>query len=102
MDGYASATSSMTVDGLKVSLPSKCADVIIGDIDVLKNAPMRMLQAGLGDMLAKYISIAEWKIAREIIGEYYCDRVANLIKQALKECVDNADGLLLRNEKCHF
>jgi glycerol-1-phosphate dehydrogenase [NAD(P)+] len=25
--------------------------------------------------------------------------VANLIKQALKECVDNADGLLLRNEK---
>ena len=27
-DGYASATSSMSMDGLKVSLPSKCADVI--------------------------------------------------------------------------
>lgn len=99
MDGYASATSSMTVDGLKVSLPSKCADVIIGDIDVLKNAPMRMLQAGLGDMLAKYISIAEWRIAKEITGEYYCERVAELIRTALKRCVENAEGLLKRDEE---
>jgi glycerol-1-phosphate dehydrogenase [NAD(P)+] len=99
MDGYASATSSMSMDGLKVSLPSKCAEVIIGDIDVLKNAPMRMLQAGLGDMLAKHISIAEWRIANEITGEYYCERVAELIRTALKRCVENADGLLKREEE---
>ena len=37
MDGYASGTSSMAMDGLKVSLPSACANVIIGDIDVLKD-----------------------------------------------------------------
>ena len=36
MDGYASGTSSMAMDGLKVSLPSACANVIIGDIDILK------------------------------------------------------------------
>lgn len=99
MDGYASATSSMSVDGLKVSLSSKCADVIIGDIDVLKNAPMRMLAAGLGDMLAKYISIAEWRIANEITGEYYCERVADLMRSAVKKCVDNARGLLSREEE---
>ena len=99
MDGYASATSSMSMDGLKVSLPSKCADVIIGDIDVLKNAPMRMLQAGLGDMLAKYISIAEWRIAHEITGEYYCEKIAGLIRSALKSCVENAEGLLSRDER---
>ena len=96
MDGYASATSSMSMDGLKVSLSSKCADVIIGDIDVLKAAPIHMLKSGLGDMLAKYISIAEWRIAKEITGEYYCERVAELIRVALKRCVDNADGLLKR------
>ncbi len=99
MDGYASATSSMSMDGLKVSLPSKCANVIIGDIDIVKNAPMNMLQAGLGDMLAKYVSIAEWRIANEITGEYYCERVAELIRQALKKCVDNAEGLLNRDEQ---
>ena len=99
MDGYASATSSMAMDGLKVSLPSKCPDVIIGDIDILKNAPMRMLQSGLGDMIAKYISIAEWRIAHEITGEYYCEEIADLIRGALKRCVLNAGGLLKREDE---
>lgn len=98
MDGYASATSSMSRDGLKVSIPSRCADVIIGDTDILKNAPLHMLKAGLGDMLAKYVSIAEWRIAHLITGEYYCEQVAHLIRSALKKCADNAQGLLNRNE----
>ena len=98
MDGYASATSSMSMDGLKTTLNSRCADVIIGDTDILKNAPEHMLKAGLGDMLAKYVSIAEWRIANIITGEYYCEAVAQLIRDALKKCVDNAAGLLTRDE----
>ena len=69
MDGYASASSSMSMDGLKVSLSTRVADVIIGDVDILKNAPDHLLKAGLGDMLAKFISIAEWRIAKIITGE---------------------------------
>lgn len=98
MDGYASATSSMSMDGLKISLPSKCAEVIIGDLDVLKNAPLKALTSGLGDMLAKYISICEWRIAHEITGEYYCENVAELVRKALNKCVTNAKGLLARDE----
>ena len=98
MDGYASATSSMSMDNLKTSLASRCADVIIGDTDILKKAPAHMLKAGLGDMLAKYVSIAEWRIAHIITGEYYCEEVAQLIRTALKKCVDNAAGLLRRED----
>ena len=96
MDGYASATSSMTRDGLKISLPSRCADVIIGDTCILSEAPLSMMKSGLGDMLAKYISICEWRIAHLITGEYYCEAVADLVRQAVKRCVDNAVGLLTR------
>lgn len=99
MDGYASATSSMSLDGLKVSVNSRCADVIIGDTDILKNAPLHMLKAGLGDMLAKYVSICEWRIANLITGEYYCEEVAALVRSALKKCTDNAVGLLNRDEE---
>ena len=98
MDGYASATSSMSMDGLKVSLPDKCADAIIGDIDILKNAPEKALISGLGDMLAKYISIAEWRISNIITGEYYCEKIAQMIRDAVKKCVQNADGLLKRDD----
>jgi len=99
MDGFASETSSMVRDGLKVSIPSQCPCVIIGDTDILKNAPMKMLRAGLGDMLAKYISICEWRIGHLITGEYYCEEIAELVRNALKKCVDNADGLLAREEE---
>ncbi len=99
MDGYASATSSMTRDGLKTSLATKSADVIIGDTDIMKDAPEHMLKAGLGDMLAKYVSICEWRIANLLLGEYYCEKIADLVRVALDKCVRNADGLLRRDEK---
>ena len=94
MDGYASATSSMTVDGLKSSVNSKCADYIVGDIDILAKAPVKMMVSGLGDMLAKYVSICEWRISALINGEYYCEEIAKLVRSSLNKCVSNADGLL--------
>ena len=98
MDGYASATSSMTREGLKISLSSRGADVIIGDTDILRNAPLKMMKAGLGDMLAKYVSICEWRIAKIIAGEYYCEDITELIRSAVQRCVENASGLLKREE----
>ena len=98
MDGYASATSSMTMEGLKISLNSKCADVIIGDTDILCKAPIKMMLSGLGDMIAKYVSICEWRISNLITGEYYCEDIAQLVRDSLKKCVDNAQGLLQREE----
>lgn len=94
MDGYASATSSMTMDGIKISLPSKCADVIIGDIDILCKAPVKMMLSGLGDMLAKYVSICEWRLSNLINDEYYCPEIAALVRESLKRCTDNATQLL--------
>ena len=97
MDGYASSSASMARAGVKVSLPCKCPDVIVGDLDILKNAPMELLKSGLGDMLAKYVSLVEWRIAHLLVDEYFCDAIAALMKDCLKECTDNASGLLRRD-----
>ena len=99
MDGYASGTSSVIRDGLKISLQSCMADIVIGDTDILSAAPMRMILAGMGDMIAKYISIAEWKISHIINGEYYCGTVAELVNSALQECMDNSHGIPSRDKK---
>ena len=97
MDGYASSSASMARDGIKVSLPCKCPDMIVGDLDILKNAPLEMLKAGLGDMLAKYVSLTEWRIAHLLVDEYTCDAVAALMRDCLRNCTDNASGLLRRD-----
>ena len=97
MDGYASATSSMERDGLKVSLDSTYALAIIGDLDVLCQAPMHMIHAGIGDMLAKYVSLCEWQIGNLLLGEYYCPVIAELVKVALQRCIDAAPSLARRD-----
>ena len=98
MDGYASGSSSMAMDGIKVSLNTRCPDVIIGDIDILKTAPVHMIKSGLGDMLAKYTSICEWRISNVINGEYYCENIAEFVRKSLKKCVSNAAGILEKDE----
>ena len=37
------------------------ADIILGDTDILCQAPLKLMISGLGDMLAKYVSITEWR-----------------------------------------
>ena len=99
MDGYASASSSCIRDGLKISLDSRCPDYIVGDLDILCKAPERMLISGLGDMIAKYVSICEWRISNLVNGEYYCEKVASLVRKILADCVANPEGLMRRDEE---
>ena len=96
MDGYASPSSSMELDGLKVSLDSAFPWGIVGDLDVLCQAPMKMLQAGVGDMLAKYVSLCEWQIAKLLLGEFHCPVVAAMVETALQRVVDASAGLMAR------
>ncbi|HHT65417.1 MAG TPA: sn-glycerol-1-phosphate dehydrogenase [Clostridiales bacterium] len=99
MDGYATNNSSMISAGVKVTLPSTCPTTIIADLDVICNAPMKMLYAGLGDMLAKYVSSCEWRISHLINGEYYCEQIASLVRRSLKKCIQAAEGLPKRDPK---
>lgn len=97
MDGFASATSSMELDHVKVSLNNQCPQGILLDSDMLSQAPMRMLWAGFGDMAAKYIGICEWRIAHLITGEYYCEAVAELVRSALRKIMAQADKITSRD-----
>ncbi len=96
MDGFASNSSSMVVDGVKSTLYNRCPAGIVLDTEIMANAPMRMLWAGFGDMVAKYISVCEWRISHVVKGEYYCPHVAQLMRNALKKIMASSDGLSRR------
>ena len=97
MDGYASNSSSMEVNNVKSTLYNKAPAVIICDTEIMSKAPMRMLWAGLGDMVAKYISVCEWRISNLVTGEYYCEDVAQLMRTSLKKIMANAHGIKKRD-----
>ncbi len=97
MDGYASNSASMIRERVKVSLYNACPQAIIADTLIMKDAPARMLWAGLGDMLAKYIAICEWRISHLATGEYYCENIANLMRASLKKLIAAAPRLMDRD-----
>ena len=42
---------------------------IIGELEILSKAPMSMITAGVGDILGKYVCLADWKLSQIINGE---------------------------------
>ncbi len=96
MDGYCSNSASMIRNHIKVSLYNACPEAIIADTDILATAPDIMLQAGLGDMLAKYVSVCEWRISHIVCDDPYCEEIAGMVRACLKRIVDHAEGLMKR------
>ena len=55
---------------------------------------MRMRAAGFGDIVGKCISILDWKLSNIILGEEYCQMVADNVLIAMKRCSENVEGLV--------
>lgn len=98
MDGYASDSSSLEIGGIKCSLREQMPAAILCDTEILAQAPMHMIHAGLGDILAKYTSLCDWKLSNIVTGEYYCSAVAQLVNDSLLNTVSSAQGIQERKK----
>ncbi len=85
MDGYASTGAAMILGNRKVTVPAHVPRVILGDVDILKDAPMDMIRSGYGDILGKYSCLNDWKLSHLVNGEYFCqfvyDRMMDMVKK---------------------
>ncbi len=99
MDGFVSVGAAMILHGMKVTVNARPPKAVIGDVDILKNAPMEMLQAGYGDIIGKFSCLNDWLLAREIRGEYFCQAVYDLTMDCAREVAGLAEGVLRRDER---
>lgn len=93
VDGFVSTVAAMTLGGLKVTVSGVAPTAVIADLDIIAKAPMRLMLSGVGDMIGKYISLADWKISSILTGEYYCNRVAELEYKALSKVLSSFELL---------
>ena len=66
MNGYVTATASITVDGQKLSLPAKPPLGAFFDLTVLADAPMRLIRAGVGDSLCRSTAEVDWFLSHRL------------------------------------
>ena len=92
-DGFTANICSIVIDGQKKSIPMVAPDAVICDLDIVKGAPMWLNISGVQDILSKHCSIADWKIANLVSGEYFCQKVCDMAQEALDVMVKCADDL---------
>ena len=97
VDGFCSSVSAMTWYGFKKTMPGTAPVLVIADTNILQKAPMRLTRSGLGDMIGKHISLADWKISKILAGEYYCENIAGMTARALDSVKESAGGLISGN-----
>ena len=83
-DGFTANICSAIMNGQKKSTPMCAPVLVVADLDIISGAPARLIASGINDILAKYTSLADWRISHLVDGEYYCPMVADLAEHALK------------------
>lgn len=90
-DGFTANICSAILNGQKKSTPMCAPILVVADLDIIKGAPARLVASGINDILAKYISLTDWRIAHLVADEYYCPMVAELAEHALMLMREAAD-----------
>jgi len=93
MDGYASVVAPLLMGSTKKVYTCSIARHIIIDLNLCAEAPYELLLAGVGDMIGKYVAILDWELSNHLTGEYYCEKIAGMVLDATKKCVDTATVL---------
>ena len=92
-DGFFTDMALLIVGGMKSTLPGDPPTAVLADMDVIKNAPVRMNAAGLGEMSAKQTALCDWYAASLIRGEHYCEETEALMKEAIAEAFESSAGV---------
>ena len=80
-------------DGFKITRPAQTASDVLIDPALLCRAPRIMIGAGVGDILAKYCCLTDWRISSCLTGEAYGEEAASLMYDAVRACDESIPAL---------
>ena len=97
MDGYASKGAAMIIGNMKITYNAHVPEAILGDLDILKDAPMELIQSGYGDVLGKFSCLNDWKLSAVVREEYFCQTIYDMTYDMLMQVKDLGPALLRRD-----
>ena len=93
MNGYTSSIVAVLSGGVKHTKPTHQAEAVFADIDIVRQAPAIMNQAGFGDLVSKPYSNADWLLSHLVRGVEFSDEAATLLDAPWNAMVDGAAGI---------
>lgn len=80
MNGYSSANASIMIDGHKKSLPAQLPIAIFADLEILQDAPERLIKSGIGDSLCFSTCHFDWLLSHLILNTKFNEEIFDLLK----------------------
>lgn len=90
-DGIVSPLVSLKALKKPYSLMAQSPMAIVADTNVIIKSPYRFTASGCADVIAKLTSLRDWKLAHEVVNEYYGEYAASLAQMSAKLVLKNAD-----------
>jgi glycerol-1-phosphate dehydrogenase [NAD(P)+] len=97
MNGYAAANVAPAIAGVKTLVHARAHRVIAAEPAVLANAPYSLTSAGLGDVIAKTVSSADWKLNDLLFGEDYRESIASIFDHVQARFLARPEALAARD-----
>ena len=99
MNGYTAANVAPTVKGVKTLFRASAPRVVAADPRVIEGAPWELTASGLGDVVAKPVSTADWILNHRLFAEDYSPAVARIINRIEPKYLENPQGLAGRKSE---
>lgn len=97
MNGYLSATASLSDQGYKQSFPAHLPLGVFCDLGVIAAAPSRLSKSGLGDSVARATAQTDWLLSHLLVGTPYDDTPFRLVAEHEPAMLESARGIALRD-----
>ena len=82
-------------------MPAVAPVMVVADTDIFSNAPVELVRSGIGDILAKFTALADWRIAHIVTGEYLCETIYGIVDEALQSVANGIDDILTGSPKAY-
>lgn len=97
MNGYVSTTASLAETEMKTSHQATPPVLVACDLEILSQAPVRLLRAGLGDSLARFTAQIDWLLSHLLLDTDYDDRPYQMLVPHEQYVFKHADQLTTGN-----
>ena len=101
VDGFCSTVAAMTWHGFKKTLPALAPEIVLADTEIIKNAPMELVRSGVGDIMAKYTALADWRMSHILTGEPLCERIYGIMREAADTVMRSVPGIVRGEESAY-
>jgi glycerol-1-phosphate dehydrogenase [NAD(P)+] len=97
MNGYTTSTVSISRAGYKHSLAASAPQGVFLDLAVLAAAPLRMIRAGLGDVLCRATAQVDWLLSHLLLDTTYAEDPFAIQAADEQVLLERAGGLAARD-----